>query len=551
LPEKTPLYKIVSEHLETFLAEAREQYDGGLPRYVEQELRAYLSCGILVRGLSLARCRDCGRSVVVAFSCKKRSACCSCAARRMYNTAAHLADRVVPDVPVRQWVISFPFSLRMLLASRADVFGAATRIFAEEMFRWQREQARQLGIVGARGGALCFHHRGGGSMNLHPHVHAVLPDGVFLHVGAEARAEFCELPPPSTDELLDIACSIHQRLWRWLKRHGLAGEEAEDDLCDEPADLGALQACAQHSLGVGELTTVKSGDAAESKSESHEDPLGHRRTNCLTANYQGYSLYVGSAVPAEDFEARERLFRYCARSPLSLERLSLRPDGNVEYRVKQTRHGGQTVRIMTPLQFMARLAALVAPPRHPLLRFFGVFAPNSGWRASVVPVPTRSAADSASAKNASESDEHGCGLTPAAVEGNPADERQAGESSPDAPVAAAGPGEKAADGSSASHSPQSADLDGIGTREPTVGPRFSSPWRGSRLDWATLLKRTWGPTAVACPHCGGTLEFVEVVTDEERAKEILDGMALPTQAPPLARARAPTIDFDPPPPSWD
>jgi hypothetical protein len=106
-----------------------------------------------------------------------------------------------------------------------------------------------------------------------------------------------------------------------------------------------------------------------------EDGLGHRRTNCLTANYQGYSLYVGSAVPAEDFEARERLLRYCARSPLSLERLSLRPDGNVEYRVKQTRHGGQTMRIMTPLQFMARLAALVAPPRHPLLRFFGVFVP--------------------------------------------------------------------------------------------------------------------------------------------------------------------------------
>ena len=31
----------------------------------------------------------------------------------------------------------------------------------------------------------------------------------------------------------------------------------------------------------------------------------------------------------------------------------------------------------------------------------------------------------------------------------------------------------------------------------------------------------------------------------------IEGMGLPSAAPPLARARAPTIDFDPPPPSWD
>jgi hypothetical protein len=84
-----------------------------------------------------------------------------------------------------------------------------------------------------------------------------------------------------------------------------------------------------------------------------------------------------------------------------------------------------------------------------------------------------------------------------------------------------------------------------------VGPRFTSPWRAWRLDWATLLKRTWGPNAVAYPHCGRTLEFIEVVTDEDRVKELLEGMGLPSEAPPLARARAPTVDFDPPPSSWD
>jgi hypothetical protein len=40
-PTETVLYKLVRQNLESFLADAREHYDGGLPRYVEQEFRAY------------------------------------------------------------------------------------------------------------------------------------------------------------------------------------------------------------------------------------------------------------------------------------------------------------------------------------------------------------------------------------------------------------------------------------------------------------------------------------------------------------------------------
>lgn len=77
--------------------------------------------------------------------------------------------------------------------------------------------------------------------------------------------------------------------------------------------------------------------------------------------------------------------RYCLRAPLSLERLSTGTDGNVTYQVKATRHGVETQRVMTPLQFMSRLVALIPPPYHPLLRYFGVFGPHSSWRKSVVP----------------------------------------------------------------------------------------------------------------------------------------------------------------------
>ena len=58
-------------------------------------------------------------------TCKKRGFCPSCGARRMAETAALLADEVFPDVPLRQWVISFPFSLRYLFAAHPQAFRAS------------------------------------------------------------------------------------------------------------------------------------------------------------------------------------------------------------------------------------------------------------------------------------------------------------------------------------------------------------------------------------------------------------------------------------------
>jgi len=60
---------------------------------------------------------------LVAFSCKKRGFCPSSGARRMAETAALLADEVFPDVPLRQWVISFPFPIRTLFAAHPQAMG--------------------------------------------------------------------------------------------------------------------------------------------------------------------------------------------------------------------------------------------------------------------------------------------------------------------------------------------------------------------------------------------------------------------------------------------
>ena len=45
-PDKTPLHKVVSENLESWL-EWRDHAERPVPASVEEELRGYLECGIL------------------------------------------------------------------------------------------------------------------------------------------------------------------------------------------------------------------------------------------------------------------------------------------------------------------------------------------------------------------------------------------------------------------------------------------------------------------------------------------------------------------------
>jgi hypothetical protein len=132
-PEKTVVYQLVQEHLETWLACMREAEPDGdpIPRFVERDLRKHLECGILARGFGRARCGGCGHDFLIAYSCKGRGVCPSCNTRRMAETAAHLVDHVFPQVPVRQWVLSLPKRLRYFLHHEPALIGPVLQIFLD------------------------------------------------------------------------------------------------------------------------------------------------------------------------------------------------------------------------------------------------------------------------------------------------------------------------------------------------------------------------------------------------------------------------------------
>lgn len=74
-----------------------------------------------------------------------------------------------------------------------------------------------------------------------------------------------------------------------------------------------------------------------------------------------------------------------SRPAIAAERLSLTPQGDVHFRLKTPYRDGTTHIVLEPLDFMARLAALVPPPRVHQTRYHGVLAPGSALRAAVTP----------------------------------------------------------------------------------------------------------------------------------------------------------------------
>jgi len=114
-PEQTTLYRLVQQHAATFIAQAEDAAGADLPQFVKDEFDAFLKCSILTHGFLRLHCGDCCQDKLVAFSCKRRGFCPSRGAQRMAQTAAHLVDHVIPHVPMRQWALSLPIPLRLVL----------------------------------------------------------------------------------------------------------------------------------------------------------------------------------------------------------------------------------------------------------------------------------------------------------------------------------------------------------------------------------------------------------------------------------------------------
>jgi hypothetical protein len=83
----------------------------------------------------------------------------------------------------------------------------------------------------------------------------------------------------------------------------------------------------------------------------------------------------------------EKLCRYVTRPALCLERLDVLSDGRISWSLGKPWRDGTRAFLLTPHEFIARLAAIVPHPREHQLTYHGVLAPASPLRDEVVPRP--------------------------------------------------------------------------------------------------------------------------------------------------------------------
>ena len=348
-----------------------------LPKFVEQEFRDFLTCGVLEHGFARLRCGDCAFERLVPFSCKGRGFW------RMTEGAARLVDGILPHVPVRQWVLSLPHRLRYLLAWDHELCRAVLAVYARALLSFQRRRARHRGFRDGHSACVTIIQQFGGGLNLNFHFHTLVFDGVFTE-GENGALHFRPLPPPTDEEVGAVLATIYVRVGRLLRRQGFDTTAADlsrpDPIAEEsPLLAGISSASIQGRIALG----PRAGRRVWRVGEEPDAPWvlsSHPRH----AHIAGFDLHANVAVPAADRARLEQLCRYLLRPPVAQDRLRRMGDDHILLTLKSPWADGTRHLMFAPMELLEKLAALTPRPRINLILYHGVLAPHARWRTRVV-----------------------------------------------------------------------------------------------------------------------------------------------------------------------
>ena len=384
-PEETPCYKIVQAELSTFIQQ-RHIEGRPLPSYITDEFEAYLRCGILAHGFLRLKCESCKEEKVTAFSCKRRGFCPSCCGKRMAEAAAHLVDNILPIVPYRQFVVTFPHPMRYWLNTNKQLFSEVHHIITENIQKYYKSKTNIPKIYQPKTGIVSFTQRFGSAANLNPHLHIIATDGMHYRPHNPLFRKSTKTTEKQVAKLLE---NIIQDILTLLKTKGYLnsqGELVENPLRDS---LFTEYESINMATGASLLGRIAFGPNAGKKVTRlgggfgylEEKPLFKGKL-CCTMN--GFSLHAARAINTHNRKGLEQLISYIARGPFSNERLTLVKGNKVKLALKRPFTDGTTHLLMTYSEFMEKLTALIPQPKSHLVRWSGSLAPNSKYRRKII-----------------------------------------------------------------------------------------------------------------------------------------------------------------------
>jgi ribosomal protein S27E len=319
-PERTAFYRLVDGHFGEFAAVHEERYeseDGPLRPVVGRVVEPYLDCGRPESGFARVRCPRCRGEFFVAFSCQTRNFCPSCQQKRAELLAERLREEILAPVAHRHGVFTIPKALRRLFLRERRLLGLLPRCAAETITRcWRAALGREDGVPGIVASIQTF----GSQANWHPHVHALVTEGLLLPGGAV-------VPGPQYDEELE---RLLTETFRRLVLEALRREERISESFLES------------------LRTWRHGG--------------------------GFSVYARHLILAEEPARLAHMARYLVRPPVATGRVHAMADGRVLLEIPPDPRTGATSLALDPLEWIRRITNQIPDARTHLVRYYGAYA---------------------------------------------------------------------------------------------------------------------------------------------------------------------------------
>lgn len=273
---------MLSDHYERFeqaYVERFERQHGFFRPVIREVVHEYLDCGDLKQGFARIRCPDCAHEYLLAFSCKGRWFCPSCHAKKVVQFGDRLGQSILYPVPHRQYVFTIPILLRVYFKYDRRLLSKLCHSAYESLLIFLRNTMRLPdGIPGV---VMAIQTFGEYPDRFHPHIHALVSDGLFTQTGT-----FYVMPEVHLKFLEEI---FRAKVLAMLREEGKIGDDA-----------------------IGRL---------------------------LTWRHSGFSVHNGVRVRRSDEEGRERIAQYIVRNTFSVEKMTyVKETGQVIYQSKMT-HG--------------------------------------------------------------------------------------------------------------------------------------------------------------------------------------------------------------------
>ena len=225
----------------------------------------------------------------------------------------------------------------------------------------------------------------------------------------------------------------------------------------------------------------------------------------LAYKHSGFSVDTSVRIEAHDRAGLERLQRYCARPAFSMERLRKAGKDLVYRCTKQHSEPSSDKRgarvdelVLTPLELINRIAALVPPPRTHRHRYYGALVPNSPLRAAVVAIALAATSQ------------------PTQVPPEPAN---------------------ASDGV-----PGFSPGNAVPPQTEAARPKRSA----AHYLWAVLIARIYEVFPLLCPLCGGQMRMIAFITHSADIRHMLEHIGVPAEPPCISPPRGSPLWED-----WD